>query len=495
MTPPTLTSSSPKEPADPVATQPFRAHARASATAPPDVSHGSPSSTAVDEVEELEVQQVVDLVNRGRESGELTLRDLRETLVSADLGSELLPALVRRLADAKVDIVEDERDPRPAGPADSGSGTGDLVRLYLREIGKVPLLNAEQEVDLSKRVEAGLFAEHKLANGGEMTPSLRRDLNALVRDGRAAKQQLISANLRLVVSVAKKYTGRGMTLLDLVQEGNLGLIRAVEKFDYAKGYKFSTYATWWIRQAIGRAMADQARTIRIPVHLVEQLNRLTRQQRQLVTSLGREPTDEELAEALDISVEQVADLRRISQDTVSLETASATTASRCSVTSSRTPTRSSRRTLRRSVRCRTSSTACCTRCPSASVRSSGCATAWSTAASTRSPRSVPASASPVSGSARSRRRPFASCAPVPPRVACASTWTDSSLSARAQLPVDVPRCPAQRGTSLYRRVARIRRGGIRRGATVSRRCDDAGVPGLAGPGATSNLRCHCLASL
>ena len=278
-------------------------------------------ATAVDETEELEVQQVVDLVARGREAGELTLRDLRETLISADLGSELLPALVRRLADAKVDIVEDERDPRPAGPADSGSGTGDLVRLYLREIGKVPLLNAEQEVDLSKRVEAGLFATHKLNNGGEMTPSLRRDLNALVRDGHAAKQQLISANLRLVVSVAKKYTGRGMTLLDLVQEGNLGLIRAVEKFDYAKGYKFSTYATWWIRQAIGRAMADQARTIRIPVHLVEQLNRLTRQQRQLVTTLGREPTDEELAEALDISVEQVADLRRISQDTVSLETA------------------------------------------------------------------------------------------------------------------------------------------------------------------------------
>jgi RNA polymerase primary sigma factor len=314
---PAATSSGP---ANPPATRSRRSraagtHARTAAPT------ATPSTGPVDEVDELEVQQVVDLVNRGRESGELTLRDLRETLISADLGSELLPALVRRLADAKVDIVEDERDPRPAGPADSGSGTGDLVRLYLREIGKVPLLNAEQEVDLSKRVEAGLFAEHKLANGGEMTPSLRRDFNALVRDGRAAKQQLISANLRLVVSVAKKYTGRGMTLLDLVQEGNLGLIRAVEKFDYAKGYKFSTYATWWIRQAIGRAMADQARTIRIPVHLVEQLNRLTRQQRQLVTTLGREPTDEELAEALDISVEQVADLRRISQDTVSLETA------------------------------------------------------------------------------------------------------------------------------------------------------------------------------
>ena len=285
------------------------------------VTGTAPATTAVDEIDELDVPQVAELVTRGREAGELSLAEVREVLTAADLGVELLPLLVRRLGDAKVDVVEE--DDRPVGrPGATGdSGTGDLVRLYLREIGKVPLLNAEQEVDLSKRVEAGLFAAHKLAHGGEMKPALRRDLNALVRDGRAAKQQLISANLRLVVSVAKKYTGRGMTLLDLVQEGNLGLIRAVEKFDYAKGYKFSTYATWWIRQAIGRAMADQARTIRIPVHLVEQLNRLTRQQRALVTTLGREPTDDELAEALDITIEQVADLRRISQDTVSLETA------------------------------------------------------------------------------------------------------------------------------------------------------------------------------
>ena len=294
--------------------------AAATDTAPGTATNTAPAATAVDEVDELDVPQVSELVTRGREAGELSLAEVREVLTAADLGVELLPLLIRRLGDAKVDVVEeDDRTARPGTTSDSG--TGDLVRLYLREIGKVPLLNAEQEVDLSKRVEAGLFATHKLAHGGEMKPALRRDLNALVRDGRAAKQQLISANLRLVVSVAKKYTGRGMTLLDLVQEGNLGLIRAVEKFDYAKGYKFSTYATWWIRQAIGRAMADQARTIRIPVHLVEQLNRLTRQQRGLVTTLGREPTDEELAEALDITVEQVIDLRRISQDTVSLETA------------------------------------------------------------------------------------------------------------------------------------------------------------------------------
>jgi RNA polymerase primary sigma factor len=321
MTPPTATAEAPRtrRTRKPSGTAAKTAAAKAAAKVPAGES-ASRSLSTIDLTEELDVPQVAELVARGRENGELSLAELKETLDKADLGAELLPALVRRLGEAKVDVVEE--DDRPVKPSTSeASGTGDLVRLYLREIGKVPLLNAEQEVELSKRVEAGLFAVHKLNNGGEMKPALRRDLNALVRDGKAAKQQLISANLRLVVSVAKKYTGRGMTLLDLVQEGNLGLIRAVEKFDYAKGYKFSTYATWWIRQAIGRAMADQARTIRIPVHLVEQLNRLTRQQRQLVTTLGREPTEEELAEALDIPVETVIDLRRISQDTVSLETA------------------------------------------------------------------------------------------------------------------------------------------------------------------------------
>ena len=321
MTPPTATAEAPRtrRTRKPSGTAAKTAAAKAAAKVQAGET-ASRSLSTIDLTEELDVPQVAELVARGRENGELSLAELKETLDKADLGAELLPALVRRLGEAKVDVVEE--DDRPVKPsASEASGTGDLVRLYLREIGKVPLLNAEQEVELSKRVEAGLFAVHKLNNGGEMKPALRRDLNALVKDGKAAKQQLISANLRLVVSVAKKYTGRGMTLLDLVQEGNLGLIRAVEKFDYAKGYKFSTYATWWIRQAIGRAMADQARTIRIPVHLVEQLNRLTRQQRQLVTTLGREPTEEELAEALDIPVETVIDLRRISQDTVSLETA------------------------------------------------------------------------------------------------------------------------------------------------------------------------------
>ncbi|OHV50056.1 RNA polymerase subunit sigma-70 [Pseudofrankia sp. BMG5.36] len=276
-------------------------------------------------MDELDVSAVADLIARGRESGEVSRSELREALESADVGTELLPALVARLTAAGVDVLEEEeRSSEPAGTTGrtttEHAGTADLVRMYLREIGRVPLLNAAQEVELSKRVEAGLFAEHKLATAEELEPDLRRDLKRLVRDGEAAKQQLVSANLRLVVSVAKKYSGRGMTLLDLVQEGNLGLIRAVEKFDYAKGYKFSTYATWWIRQAIGRALADQARTIRIPVHVVEQINKITRLQRQLVSSLGREPTDEELALELDMPLEQVVELRRYAQDTVSLET-------------------------------------------------------------------------------------------------------------------------------------------------------------------------------
>jgi RNA polymerase primary sigma factor len=283
--------------------------------------------TAVsDDVDELDVTAVAELISRGRDAGELSRSELRDALEAADIGVELLPALVARLVSAGVEVVEEEEE--RAAPAQTGrvtaehAGTADLVRMYLREIGRVPLLNAAQEVELSKRVEAGLFAEHKLTAGAdELTPVLVRDLRLLVRDGEAAKQQLVSANLRLVVSVAKKYSGRGMTLLDLVQEGNLGLIRAVEKFDYAKGYKFSTYATWWIRQAIGRALADQARTIRIPVHVVEQINKITRLQRQLVSTLGREPTDEELALELDMPLEQVVELRRYAQDTVSLETA------------------------------------------------------------------------------------------------------------------------------------------------------------------------------
>ena len=197
-----------------------------------------------------------------------------------------------------------------ASPAGDGI-TADPVKSYLKRIGKVPLLNARQEVELAKRIEAGLFADHMLAEGsGMLCPGQSIDLGRVAEDGRRAKDHLVEANLRLVVSLAKRYTGRGMLFLDLIQEGNLGLIRGVEKFDYTKGYKFSTYATWWIRQAISRAMADQARTIRIPAHMVEVINKLARVQRQMLQDLGREPTPEELAAELDMTPEKVIEVQK-----------------------------------------------------------------------------------------------------------------------------------------------------------------------------------------
>ncbi|MCF0095694.1 RNA polymerase sigma factor SigB [Micromonospora sp. NPDC049114] len=195
----------------------------------------------------------------------------------------------------------------------------DLVRAYLNGIGRTKLLTAAQEVDLARRIEAGLFADEKLATCTPVSEELRADLELIVAEGRAAKDHLLEANLRLVVSIAKRYTGRGMAFLDLIQEGNLGLIRAVEKFDYAKGYKFSTYATWWIRQAITRAMADQARTIRIPVHMVEQVNRMVRARRELAVTLGREPGVAEVARALDIPEFQVIELISYDREPVSLD--------------------------------------------------------------------------------------------------------------------------------------------------------------------------------
>jgi len=207
----------------------------------------------------------------------------------------------------------------PVQQVHQAGATADPVKDYLKQIGKVPLLNAEQEVELAKRIEAGLFAEEKLADGIP-DADLRVDLEWIAEDGRRAKNHLLEANLRLVVSLAKRYTGRGMLFLDLIQEGNLGLIRAVEKFDYTKGYKFSTYATWWIRQAITRAMADQARTIRIPVHMVEVINKLARVQRQMLQDLGREPTPEELARELDMTPEKVVEVQKYGREPISLHT-------------------------------------------------------------------------------------------------------------------------------------------------------------------------------
>ena len=214
----------------------------------------------------------------------------------------------------------DETD-EPVQQVTVAGATADPVKDYLKQIGKVSLLNAEQEVDLARRIEAGLYAEYKLKNqADEMTSRERRELHFLAQDGQQAKNHLLEANLRLVVSLAKRYTGRGMQFLDLIQEGILGLIRAVEKFDYTKGYKFSTYATWWIRQAITRAMADQARTIRIPVHMVEVINKLARVQRQMLQDLGREPTPEELAKELDMTAEKVVEVQKYGREPISLHT-------------------------------------------------------------------------------------------------------------------------------------------------------------------------------
>ena len=216
---------------------------------------------------------------------------------------------------------DDDDDGLPAARVGIAGATADPVKDYLKQIGKVSLLNAAQEVQLAKRIEAGLFAEEKLAESHANLPGdVRVDLELVAEDGRRAKDHLLEANLRLVVSLAKRYTGRGMLFLDLIQEGNLGLIRAVEKFDYAKGYKFSTYATWWIRQAITRAMADQARTIRIPVHMVEIINKLARVQRQLLQDLGREPTPEELAVELDMTPEKIVEVQQYGREPISLHT-------------------------------------------------------------------------------------------------------------------------------------------------------------------------------
>jgi RNA polymerase primary sigma factor len=240
----------------------------------------------------------------------------------ADLATVAAPEEAAAKEEAEGFIYSDADDAdEPEQQVSVAGATADPVKDYLKQIGKVPLLNAEQEVELAKRIEAGLFAEERLArDAGGLPPKLRNELHWIAQDGRRAKNHLLEANLRLVVSLAKRYTGRGMLFLDLIQEGNLGLIRAVEKFDYTKGYKFSTYATWWIRQAITRAMADQARTIRIPVHMVEVINKLARVQRQMLQDLGREPTPEELAKELDMTPEKVVEVQKYGREPISLHT-------------------------------------------------------------------------------------------------------------------------------------------------------------------------------
>jgi RNA polymerase primary sigma factor len=251
--------------------------------------------------------------------GKKILPDVPDEVFEKDLATD--PSLKEEEDESKGFVVSssDESD-EPVQQVMVAGATADPVKDYLKQIGKVPLLNAEMEVELAKRIEAGLFSEEKLGKGGKVKPSLLEELEWIAEDGRRAKNHLLEANLRLVVSLAKRYTGRGMLFLDLIQEGNLGLIRAVEKFDYTKGYKFSTYATWWIRQAITRAMADQARTIRIPVHMVEVINKLARVQRQMLQDLGREPTPEELAKELDMTPEKVIEVQKYGREPISLHT-------------------------------------------------------------------------------------------------------------------------------------------------------------------------------
>ncbi|MFD1723006.1 RNA polymerase sigma factor [Amnibacterium endophyticum] len=238
-----------------------------------------------------------------------------------DSAEEIAEPVIGPLPTGALVLSMSDEDEVPVYSTTITGATADPVKDYLKQIGKVALLNAAEEVELAMRIEAGLFAEEKLSTEGDsLSKELTRELKWVARDGQRAKSHLLGANLRLVVSLAKRYTGRGMQFLDLIQEGNLGLIRAVEKFDYTKGFKFSTYATWWIRQAITRAMADQARTIRIPVHMVEVINKLARVQRQMLQDLGREPTPEELSRELDMTPEKVVEVQKYGREPISLHT-------------------------------------------------------------------------------------------------------------------------------------------------------------------------------
>ncbi len=324
------------------------------------------ASTTATMDDELSMSRVDDLIQRGRSQGRLSLSELRTAFDAAGLTPAEGRSILRELSEAGVRLADEQlpgnkgrkttRQAKASEPADEPAmddiddadvvsldadaeaeaaalsddtagkdlddqtpAMGDSVHTYLKSIGRTSLLTAEQEVDLAKRIEAGLFAEHKLESATGLSDDYRRDLELVAEDGRRAKSHMLEANLRLVVSVAKKYSDRGLSLLDVVQEGNLGLIRAVEKFDYTKGYKFSTYAMWWIRQAIQRGFADSARTIRLPVHVLEMLSKLSRVERDMHQRLGREPTPEELAVELDRTPDQIEELLRTSRQPISLD--------------------------------------------------------------------------------------------------------------------------------------------------------------------------------
>ena len=288
----------------------------------------------IQKVKVLLLPEVKKLIAAGKKKGTLSSDEIADSLQKVDLTAKQIDNIYSKLVKVGVTVVDDRKKaPKTKAAAAKAKKaavkkidlsiktlTNDPVRMYLKEIGKVSLLTAKDEVSLAKRIEAGELAIRELEEKPDAKKDEKRKLARTERDGMAAKMKLVEANLRLVVSIAKRYVGRGMLFLDLIQEGNLGLIRAVEKFDYRKGYKFSTYATWWIRQAITRAIADQARTIRIPVHMVETINKLIRIQRQLLQNFGREPTPEEVGAEMEITPEKVREILKISQEPVSLET-------------------------------------------------------------------------------------------------------------------------------------------------------------------------------
>ncbi len=271
---------------------------------------------------EAERGVLADLEERGRQRGFLVTSEVQQELEDVEASSDAFDEVVLALRERRITLREDSDDALAATELSNDElvHVSDPVRMYLQEIGRYPLLTSQQEVELAMQMETGSRADEKLETGERLSDAERLILQRSVRLADRARKRLVEANLRLVVSIAKKYVGRGLSLLDLIQEGNLGLIRAVEKFDYRKGFKFSTYATWWIRQAVTRALADQARTIRVPVHMVETINKLAQTQRVLMQELGREPTIEEIALELELAPEKVTELRRIAQDPVSLET-------------------------------------------------------------------------------------------------------------------------------------------------------------------------------
>ena len=304
-----------KAPAKKAATNGTSKTAAAKKSAP--AKKAAPAEAGEPGVAEDEVVEVEEEVVIGPD-GKKVLPDISDEEFEKDVAAD--PTIEEDEKEASFVVSDADDTGEPEQQVMVAGATADPVKDYLKQIGKVPLLNAEMEVELAKRIEAGLFSEEKLGKGGKISAKLLEELEWIAEDGRRAKNHLLEANLRLVVSLAKRYTGRGMLFLDLIQEGNLGLIRAVEKFDYTKGYKFSTYATWWIRQAITRAMADQARTIRIPVHMVEVINKLARVQRQMLQDLGREPTPEELAKELDMTPEKVIEVQKYGREPISLHT-------------------------------------------------------------------------------------------------------------------------------------------------------------------------------